>query len=101
MRTWNWLFTASLLFPLSGYAQQTTSSPAIEQSPASPAQASPALPRGELDPQPLKDAPRPRAESANAVPASPRSATMDTIVDHAIEREHALMEMLKTRTPFV
>jgi hypothetical protein len=26
---------------------------------------------------------------------------MDTIVDRAIEREHALMEMLKTRTPFV
>jgi hypothetical protein len=26
---------------------------------------------------------------------------MDQVVDRAIEREHALMEMLKTRTPLV
>ena len=41
------------------------------------------------------------AASASTAFASPPSATMDQVVDHAIEREHALIEMLKTRTPFV
>ena len=35
------------------------------------------------------------------MPPSPRSASLDSIVDRALERENALMEMLKTRTPFV
>jgi len=41
------------------------------------------------------------AASANTAPASAASTTMDQVVDRAIEREHALIEMLKTRTPFV
>src|SRR5712664_2611597 len=41
------------------------------------------------------------AASASTAPASASSATMDQVADRAIEREHALMEMLKTRTPFV
>ena len=44
------------------------------------------------------------AASANTVPASApstTSTTMDWVVDRAVEREHALMEMLKGRTPFV
>src|SRR6266567_8297020 len=40
-------------------------------------------------------------QSANPSPASVPSITMDKVVDRAIEREHALMEMLKTRTPLV
>jgi len=44
------------------------------------------------------------AASASSAPASARSApstTMDQVVDRAIEREYALMAMLKTRTPLV
>src|SRR5229473_5733258 len=41
------------------------------------------------------------AASASTAPASAVSTTMDQVVDRAIEREHALVEMLKTRTPFV
>jgi len=40
-------------------------------------------------------------QSANPSPTSVPSTTMDKVVDRAIEREHALMEMLKTRTPLV
>ena len=44
------------------------------------------------------------AASASTVPAwapSTPSSAMDQVVDRAVEREHALMEMLKTRTPIV
>src|SRR5229473_5196957 len=44
------------------------------------------------------------AASASTAPASAPSTpstTMDWVVDRAVEREHALMEMLKTRTPLV
>ena len=104
MRIWYRVITAFLLFPLTTSAQQTansTSSAATEQTPASDAQASPASPRGQLDPQPPNVVPQPPAASVSAAPASPPSTTMDQVVDRAIEREHALMEMLKTRTPFI
>jgi Peptidase family M48 len=104
MRIWHWVIAAFLLFTISASAQQTansTSSPAGEQTPASFAQASPAAPRGQLAPLPPNVALQPPAASASAVPASPPSATLDRVVDRALEREHALMEMLETRTPFV
>src|SRR5713101_6673325 len=44
------------------------------------------------------------AASASTAPASAPSTpstTMDQVVDRALEREHALMAMLKTRTPLV
>jgi hypothetical protein len=44
------------------------------------------------------------AASASPAPASApstASTTMDQVVDRAVEREHALMAMLKTRTPLV
>src|SRR6266404_9304014 len=41
------------------------------------------------------------AASASTAPASAPFTTMDQVVDRSVEREHALMEMLKTRTPFV
>jgi hypothetical protein len=71
------------------------------QTPESAAQSSPASSRGQSEPQPPDAAPQPVAESASTAPASVPSATMDQVVDRAIEREHALMEMLKTRTPLV
>ena len=104
MRTWHWVINAFLLFGLSTQAQQTansTSSSVTKQTPASSTPASQVLPSGEVDPQPPHVALPPLAASASATPASSPSAAMDAIVDHAIEREHALIEMLKTRTPFV
>jgi hypothetical protein len=64
------------------------------RTPESAAQSSPASSREQREPQPL-------AASASTAPASVQSATMDQVVDRAIEREHALIEMLKTRTPLV
>jgi hypothetical protein len=42
-----------------------------------------------------------RAASASTASTSAPSTMMDQVVDRALEREHALMEMLKTRTPLV
>ena len=64
------------------------------QTPELAAQSSQASSREQREPQPV-------AASASTAPASVQSATMDQVVDRAIEREHALMEMLKTRTPLV
>lgn len=100
----HWLITASFLLPLSANAQQTansTSSPATNEAPALTAQGSPVSPRGMLDSPPANVAPRSPAASTNATPALSTSATTDSIVDRAIEREHALIEMLRSRTPFV
>jgi hypothetical protein len=83
---WQWVISASLLFTFSANAQQSSN---------------PALSRGQLDPQPPSVAPQPVTASASTALASATSTTMDKVVDRAIEREHALMEMLKTRTPFV
>jgi hypothetical protein len=96
MRIWCFLTTTSLLLTLSANAQQATA-----QAPESAAQSSPASSRGQLGPQPPNAVVQPVAASASIPPASVPSATMDQVVDRAIEREHALMEMLKTRTPLV
>jgi hypothetical protein len=69
------------------------------QTPESAAQSSPAFSSEQLEPQPANAAPV--AASASTAPAPTVAATMDQVVDRAIEREHALMEMLKTRTPLV
>jgi hypothetical protein len=104
MRTWHRVIAASLLLTLSANAQQSaspSSSTATAQTPASAAQPSPASSRGEREPQPPNAAPQPVAASASIAPASAPSTTMDQVVDRAVEREHALIEMLKTRTPIV
>jgi Peptidase family M48 len=84
MHTWKkWMTTVGLLIAASVAAQQAN--PQTRPSPAQPAQPATA--------QPL---PTP------ASPATSTSAsTMDQVVDRAIARELALMEMLKTRTPLV
>ncbi len=64
------------------------------QTPELAAQSSPASSREQLEPQPV-------AASVSTAPASLQSATMDQVVDRAIERERALIELLKTRTPLV
>ena len=102
MRTWKWIFTAFLLITLSAMAQQTT-----DQSPSSPAQATAAAPQTATTPAPTaqptaSQAANPAGQSAVAASASMAPpTTMDQVVDRAITREHALMDMLKLRTPLV
>src|SRR5260370_42505488 len=80
MRTLNLMFTAALLVSLSAVAQQAASSqPTPQADPASASQSAPVA-------QP-------------ATLAAP--TTMDQVVARFIERGHALMEMLATRTPVV
>ena len=67
---------------------------AAAQTPELAAQSSPASSLEQREPQPV-------AASVSTAPASLQSATMDQVVDRAIEREHALIELLKTRTPLV
>src|SRR2546427_5209137 len=101
MRICHRVISAFLLLTLSADAQQLANPPsfaATGDTPASDAPPSPASSRGQLEPQPPNVARQPVAASA---PASAPSIMMDQVVDRAIEREHALMEMLKTRTPFV
>ena len=106
MRTWKWMLTALLLTTLSAMGQQTTD----QSVSSSPVQAN-AAPANAATPQPAT-APAATAQPAASQPASPASGaassdamapptTMDQVVDRAIAREHALMEMLQTRTPLV
>ena len=104
MRTWHWMIATSLLLTLSMKAQQSANQPsssAMAQTPESDAPSSPASSRPQTELQPADAAPHPIAPSASSIPAGVPSATIDQVVDRAIEREHALMEMLKSRTPLV
>jgi hypothetical protein len=82
------MLAAVLLLSLRAVAQQAT-----DQS------ATPATPQS--------TAPQPAAATATTPAATPQAAplapptTMDQVVDRAILREHALMEMLKNRNPLV
>ena len=112
MRTWKWMVTAFLLITLSAMAQQTagqSSSQTAGEKPAAqaPQPANPA-PAQEVSAQPA--ATQPQVAATQPAPAQPTASptqsaasptTMDQVVDRAIVREHALMEMLKTRTPLV
>jgi Peptidase family M48 len=98
MRAWRWMIAASLLLTLSAAAQESanpSSSPATAQAPGSTVQPSPP------EVQPPSAAPQPVAAPAGTVPASVPPITMDQVVNHVVEREHALMKMLETRTPLV
>jgi hypothetical protein len=99
------MLTAFLLVTLSAMAQQTT-----DQSPSSnPVQPDAAASQPATTPaptaQPVASQPvTPAGQSAPAAPAPASTApptTMDEVVERAIAREHALMDMLKARTPLV
>src|SRR6516225_965642 len=103
MRICRLVATTSLLLTLSASAQQSAdpSLPrATAQTSESAAQSGPASSRGQPRLQP-PNVLQTVAASASIAPDSVPSATMDQVVDRAIEREHILMEMLKTRTPLV
>jgi len=76
MRNWKLIATASLLISLSAVAQQT------------------AAPSSTSTPQTTQP-------TTTTTPAAAQPTTMDQVVDRTIEREHALMDFLKTRTPLV
>ena len=76
MRNWKLIVTASLLISLSAVAQQT------------------AAPSSSSTPQTTQP-------TTSTTPAAAQPTNMDQVVDRTIEREHALMDFLKTRTPLV
>jgi len=104
MRTWKWMLTALLLITLSAMGQQTTDQSA-NAGQASPVQANAAGSQTTTAPattaQPAASQPtNPASGAATSAPMAPPT-TMDEVVNRAIAREHALMDMLKMRTPLV
>ncbi len=99
MRTWKAMFAAALLAallaPLSAAAQQTADSQPSAQS-AAPDATQMAQPS-----QPTAPSTAAPAETTASQPAAPAPTTMDQVVTLFIEREHALIKMLSTRTPIV
>src|SRR5579863_8812912 len=97
MRTSKWMLTAFLLITLSAMAQQTNDqSPSANAAGSQPATTPTAQPAASQPAQPAQAAAPAQASAAMAPPT-----TMDQVVDRAIVREHALMDMLKNRTPLV
>jgi Peptidase family M48 len=94
MRTWKWMLTASLLITLNAMAQQTA-----DQSSSNAASANTGVSQPATTPAPT--AQPPASQAANQAAAAAAPTTMDQVVDRTIVREHALMDMLKTRTPLV
>jgi hypothetical protein len=111
MRTWKWMIMASLLVTLSATAQQTADqSSSANPVPPAPQATAPAdntsVPTVSQATAPAQSSPAPPASQPAAQPQPPASTTpapttMDQVVDRTIEREHALMSMLKNRTPLV
>jgi len=98
------MLTALLLITLSAMGQQTTDQSA-NAGQASPVQANAAGSQTTTAPattaQPAASQPtNPASGAATSAPMAPPT-TMDEVVNRAIAREHALMDMLKMRTPLV
>jgi Peptidase family M48 len=105
MRTWKWMLTAFLLITLSAMAQQTTdqssSTSPMQANAASQSATTPAPTAQPAASQPVKPASVQSAPAPSPSPSAAPPTTMDQVVDRAIAREHALMDMLKARTPLV
>jgi Peptidase family M48 len=96
MSTSKYVLTGFLAVALSAAAQQATNSSAPAQPPAPDTSVTTVV-----TPGPAQPAAAPAAQTAApAVPATPVT-TMDDVVNRAIAREHALMDMLKDRNPLV
>jgi hypothetical protein len=94
------MFTAALLVSVSAAAQQPTESqPSTPPDAAAATQSAPTAPAA----QPLAPESQTQPSTAPAPTPSllPQPTTMDQVVDRFIEREHALMKALSTRTPLV
>jgi len=100
MRIWKWMVTASLLGTLSTAVAQQTAAPASSPDSTtiqSPVQSPAAAPEGTPKPATNMTLTSPAAPAISTTPPT----TMDQAVDRALEREHALITMLKARTPLV
>jgi hypothetical protein len=93
MSTSKYVLTGFLAIALSAVAQQEKDIPASAQAAAPDAAATTVV-----TPAPAQE--QTAAPAAPMVPNTPVT-TMDDVVNRAIAREHALMDMLKTRTPLV
>jgi len=118
MSTSKYVITGFLAIALSAVAQQAADPSASTQAPAQPAAATQPAASQPASTDSAQNAPAQSAPAQNApaqtvaapsTPAQPQAAppatgpatTMDDVVNRAIAREHALMDMLKTRTPLV
>ncbi len=104
MSTSKFVLTGFLAIALSAVAQQAADPSASVPTPAQPAASQPASTNSTpTTSAPTVVTPSAPAQTQAAPPAQPTgpAATMDDVVNRAIAREHALMEMLKTRTPLV
>jgi Peptidase family M48 len=114
MSTSKWMFTTALLISVSAAAQQPVESQ--QPAPASTSQISPmpasssavppaaepaATQPAAAQPAATQPTPQPTSAPAPAPSAQAQPTTMDQVVDRFIEREHALMKTLSTRTPVV
>ena len=86
MKRCGWIFTASLLLPLTAGAQTSDAAPAAQPTATQPAAV-----------QPVSNT---TPGLALAQPAK-TPVSIDQVVDQIIEREHALIAFLKNRTPLV
>jgi hypothetical protein len=99
MRTWKATFAAALMaalvVPMSAAAQQAADSqPSAQPVSDAPQTAQPS--------QPVAPSTATTADTQASAPApAPAPTTMDQVVTVFIEREHALIKMLSTRTPIV
>jgi hypothetical protein len=96
MSTSKYVLTGFLAIALSAVAQQEKDIPATAQAPAADAAATTVVTPAPAQSQAAAPAPA----AASSVPSTPVT-TMDDVVNRAIAREHALMEMLKDRNPLV
>ena len=96
MSTRKSMVTAFLLITLSATAQQTAGQSSSQAPAAQPAAATVSQPSSAASETSASSQPQNVAQPATAAPT-----TMDQVVDRTIEREHALMTMLKNRTPLV
>src|SRR5581483_949919 len=81
MNRWGWILTASILVACSAVAQQPAAAPATQPTAVQPVSTTPGL--------------------ALAQPAAKTPVSTDQVVDQILEREHALINFLRNRTPLV
>jgi len=96
MRTCKWMVAAFLLVALSAFAQDAANQTSAPSAASPTAQAA-------ADPAPAQPAPTVTVTSPSQSSAALEGAptTLDQVVDRVIAREHALIQMLQTRTPLV
>jgi hypothetical protein len=110
MRAWKTMLLIMIFSASGAIAQQSTATPPAELAPSQepPVPAPPQLPPAPPSPQTSdlsQDAPAPAMPApapAQSIPAPSMPAqNMDQVIDRAIEREHALLKMMHSRTPLV